>query len=188
MLLIGATNTSCSDALDLGPIDYYGSESYWKTEAHAEGYIDGIHKHLRDAAWQHTITFGELRGGHYITGTSGDGSSVYGGAIASQNFDSNNTGVTKFGDLYGRITNLNLFIARVSDADFIGTDKKNYFLGIVYGLRAFYYFDLYRIYGGVPLRLGVEVIDGELDPTKLYLPRATPAEVMAQIKSDLQNV
>jgi hypothetical protein len=187
MLLIGATNTSCSDALDLGPIDYYGSESYWKTEAHAEGYIDGIHKHLRDAAWQHTITFGELRGGHYITGTSGDGSSVSGGAIASQNFDSNNTGVTKFGDLYGRITNLNLFIARVSDADFIGTDKKNYFLGIVYGLRAFYYFDLYRIYGGVPLRLGVEVIDGELDPTKLYLPRATPAEVMAQIKSDLQK-
>lgn len=187
MLLILSTNTSCSDALDLGPIDYYGSESYWKTEAHAEGYIDGIHKHLRDAAWQHTIIFGELRGGHYITGTSGDGSSVSGGAIASQNFDANNTGVTMFGNTYGRITNLNLFIARVQDADFIGEEKKNYFLGIVHGLRAFYYFDLYRVYGGVPLRLGVEVIDGELDPTKLYLPRATPSEVMAQIKSDLQK-
>lgn len=187
MVLFITTHTSCNDSLDLAPIDYYGSGSYWKTEAHASGYIDGIHKHLRDAAFQHTITFGELRGGHYITGVSGDGSSVSGGAIASQNFDTNNTGVSKFGDLYGRITNLNLFIARVTDADYIGEEKKNYFLGIVYGLRAFYYFDLYRIYGGVPLRLGIEVVDGELDPTKLYLPRATPLDVMTHIKSDLQK-
>ncbi len=57
LFLIGAIHTSCSDALDLAPIDYYGSGSYWKTEAQATGYIDGIHKHLRDAAWQHTIIF-----------------------------------------------------------------------------------------------------------------------------------
>ncbi|HAR38333.1 MAG: hypothetical protein A2W86_07205 [Bacteroidetes bacterium GWD2_45_23] len=187
LFLIGATHTSCSDALDLSPIDYYGSGSYWKTEAHATGYIDGIHKHLRDAAWQHTIVFGELRGGHYVSGTSGDGSSVYNGSIIQQNFDANNTGVSKFGDLFGRITNCNLFIARVTDADYIPEAKKNYYLGMVYGIRAFYYFDLYRIYGGVPLRLGVEVIDGELDPTKLYMPRAKASEVMTQIKSDLQK-
>ena len=53
----GLLVTSCADKLDLSPIDYYGSGSYWKTEAQATAYIDGIHKHLRDAAWQHTITF-----------------------------------------------------------------------------------------------------------------------------------
>lgn len=63
----GLLVTSCADKLDLSPIDYYGSGSYWKTEAQATAYIDGIHKHLRDAAWQHTITFGELRGGRFIT-------------------------------------------------------------------------------------------------------------------------
>lgn len=187
MLLMGVAHTSCSDSLDLAPVDYYGSGSYWKTEAHAAGYIDGIHKHMRDAAWQHTIVFGELRGGHYISGTSGDGSSVSGGSVIEQNFDANNTGVSRFGDLYGRITNCNLFIARVTDADYIQEAKKNYFLGMVHGIRAFYYFELYRIYGGVPLRLGVEVIDGELDPTKLYMPRANASEVMAQIKDDLQK-
>lgn len=186
-LLLLTMNTSCSDLLDLSPIDYYGSGSYWKTEAHATGYIDGIHKHMRDAAWQHTITFGELRGGHYISGLSSDGSSVFNGSIIQQNFDANNTGVSKFGDLYGRITNLNLFIARVTGADYMPEAKRDYYLGMVYGIRAFYYFDLYRVYGGVPLRLGVEVIDGELDPTKLYLPRAKASEVMAQIKSDLQK-
>ncbi len=75
----------------------------------------------------------------------------------------------------------------MTDADYIPEAKKNYYLGMVYGIRAFYYFDLYRIYGGVPLRLGVEVIDGELDPTKLYMPRAKASEVMTQIKSDLQK-
>src|SRR5690554_1497640 len=114
LLTIGGVH-SCSDALDLAPIDYYGSGSYWKTEAHATGYIDGIHKHLRDVAWQHNFTFGELRGGHYTPDLSGDGSSVSGGSIIQQNFDASNTDVSKFGDLYGRITNLNLFIARVTD-------------------------------------------------------------------------
>lgn len=189
LLLIssGAFITSCSDALDLGPIDYYGSESYWKTEAHATGYIDGIHKHLRDAAWQHTITFGELRGGTYKDGISADGNAIYDGSIRLQNLDKNNTGVTGFGNTFGRITNLNLFIARVTDATYLSEEKKNYYLGQVYGLRAFYYFDLYRIYGGVPLRLTVDVIDGELDPNKLYMGRSTPKEVMTQIKSDLKK-
>lgn len=178
-------STSCSDWLELSPIDNYGSGSYWKTEAQAAGYIDGIHKHLRDATWQHTMVFGELRGGTFKDPLSADGNTISDGLIRLQNFDNVNTGVSKFGDLYGRITNLNLFIARVTDATYISEAKKNFFLGQVYGLRAFYYFDLYRVYGGVPLRLGVEVIDGELDPNKLYMARSTPKQVMEQIKSDL---
>ncbi|WP_455672784.1 RagB/SusD family nutrient uptake outer membrane protein [Phocaeicola sp.] len=183
----GMVSTSCSDMLDLAPIDYYGSGSYWQNESHASGYIDGIHKHLRDATWQHTITFGELRGGHYKDGISADGMTISGGDIRLQNLSEQNPGVSKFGDIYGRITNLNLFIARVTDATYLDEAKKNYYLGIVYGLRAFYYFDLHRLYGGVPLRLGVEVIDGELDPNKLYMGRSTPKQTMEQIKSDLKQ-
>src|SRR5690625_3279411 len=149
-ILVSVMLVSCGDLLDLAPIDYYGSGSYWKNEAHADAYIDGIHKHLRDVAWQHMIVFGELRGGTYISGVTADGSSVFDGAIISQNFDEANTGVSKFGDLYGRITNTNLLIQQLELADYISEDKRNYYFGIAYGLRAFYYFDLYRIYGGVP--------------------------------------
>lgn len=183
----GLLVTSCADKLDLSPIDYYGSGSYWKTEAQATAYIDGIHKHLRDAAWQHTITFGELRSGRFITGASSDGMGVSNGDIILQNFDETHTGVSKFGDLFGRITNLNLFIARVTDATYLSDEMKNFYLGEVYGLRAFYYFDLYRIYGGVPLRLTADVVEGVIDPNKLYMARSTPKEVMTQIKSDLNK-
>ena len=189
MLLVvsGGIMTSCSDLLDLSPIDFYGSGSYWTTEAQVTGYMDGLHKHLRDVAEQHIFTFGELRGGIYRSGNASDGNALNYGSIILQNFDRNNTGVTGFGGHYGRLANINLFIDRVSKADYIDDAKKKFYLGQAYGLRAFIYFELYRIYGGVPLRLDVEVIDGVLDPNKLYMARATPKEVMTQIKSDLNK-
>ena len=185
----GLLVTSCADKLDLSPIDYYGSGSYWKTEAQATAYIDGIHKHLRDAAWQHTITFGD-----FVVDVSSPVQVVMAWELVMviiilQNFGETHTGVSKFGDLFGRITNLNLFIARVTDATYLSDEMKNFYLGEVYGLRAFYYFDLYRIYGGVPLRLTADVVEGVIDPNKLYMARSTPKEVMTQIKkkSDLNK-
>lgn len=185
----GAICSSCADKLNLAPIDYYGSGSYWKTEAHVIGYMDGIHKHLRDAAFQHTFLWGEARGGNLIpSGTSADGMGMSYGDIKSQNFDESHTGgIKKFGDIFGRLTNINLFIARVTDATYIDEAKKGYYLGQAYGLRAFYYFDLYRTYGGVPLRLTADVVEGIIDPNLLYMERAEPQEVMAQIKKDLDK-
>ena len=83
------------------------------------------------------------------------------GDIKLQNFDEDHTGgINKFGDIFGRLTNINLFIARVTDATYMDDTKKGYYLGQAYGLRAFYYFDLYRTYGGVPLRLTADVVEG----------------------------
>lgn len=184
----GMLYTSCSDKLDLAPIDYYGSGSYWQTEAHVVGYMDGIHKHLRDATFQHTLIWGEARGGSLIsTGTSADGMGMLYGDIKLQNFDEDHTGgIKNFGDIFGRLTNINLFIARVTEATYMDDAAKGYYLGQAYGLRAFYFFDLYRTYGGVPLRLTAEVVEGVIDPNVLYMARSTPKAVMDQIKSDLE--
>lgn len=185
LAMSGIMTTSCSDLLDLSPVDYYGSGSYWNTEAQVTGYMDGLHQHLREAAEQHVFTFGEYRGGIYKSGNATDGNSLRGGNIVLQLFDKNSTGVTNFGGNYGRLANINLFIDRVTKADYVSEPRKKFYLGQAYGLRAFIYFELYRIYGGVPLRLDVEVIDGVIEPDKLYMGRSTPKEVMAQIKKDL---
>lgn len=182
-------SSSCNkDPLDLAPIDYYGSGSYWTTEAQVDGYLDGLHKNMRDQSWTHTITLGELRGGIYFNGAGADGTTTSDGIIIDHKLTADQPGISKFGDYYGRLTNVNLFIDRVEKAEYIKTaGKKNFYLGIAYGLRAFYYFDLYRTYGGVPLRLDVAVIDGETDPQKLYMERAKPSQVMTQIKADLKK-
>lgn len=121
--------TSCGDLLDLAPIDNYGSGNFWKTEAQVSAYVDGLHDALRAKAGQHVITFGELRGGHYKDGVSADGLTISNGAIILQNLSRETPGVSKFGDIYGCITNINLFIAHVTDAAFMPENKKNYYLG-----------------------------------------------------------
>lgn len=181
------TLVSCNDWLTLGPIDYYGSESYWKTEANFDSYIDGMHKNMRDQAWTHTIIAGEIRGGTHIDGTSSDGSSVDYADMIMQNFDADHTGLSNFGGYYGPITNVNLFIARLKETDVVPDEKKALYLGMAYGLRAFYYFDLYRLYGGVPMRLTADVVEGELDPLKLYMARSNASVVIGQIKSDIEE-
>jgi SusD family. len=180
--------TSCNEYLNLSPIDYYGSQNYWKSEAHFDAYIDGLHKNMRDVAFQHSIVFGELRGGLYTkANASVENTQMQYGVLRLQNLSQDNPVVSNFGNIYGRITNLNLFIKNTTETKFLSEEKRNNYLAIAHGLRAFYYFDLYRVYGGVPLRLGIEVIEGNINPTELYLERAQPSAVMAQIKDDLKK-
>lgn len=181
--------TSCkNDLLDLGPIDYYGSQSYWKNESHVKSYVVGLHKNMRDVSWTHMIVFGELRGGGVSDADATiDGSAINYGNILKQNFDEVNTGVSNYADYYGKITNCNLFIKKVNEASFLNDEQKAYYLGIGHGLRAFYFFDLYRVFGSVPLRLGTEVIDGVLDVVALRKKPSPADSVVLQIKDDLQK-
>ena len=185
MAIMGLSFASCS--LDLSPVDYYGSSNYWSNKEQVTAYVDGMAKNMRDASFNHTILFGEMRGGQHIVGTCADGSSSDYGELCLQNLSVENYGVANFGNYYGYLANVNLFIDRVEKATFLSDADKAYYLGIGYGMRAFYYFDLYRIYGSCPLRLTPDVIDGELDVTKLYMTRNKGSEVLAQIKSDIQK-
>jgi len=189
LLFVAGMSVSCSDTLNLEPIDYYGSESYWKNEAHVKSYVIGMHKNMRDVSWNHMIVFGEMRGGGVAnSGATIDGSAINYGDLVNQNMTATNMGgVTGFGGYYGKITNCNLFIKKVTEAEFLTDEMKSYYLGIGYGLRAFYFFDLYRVYGKVPLRTGIEVIEGIIDPEALYMERAECSEVVKQIKADLDN-
>lgn len=184
--LLSVSLSSCkSDPLDLAPIDHYSSGNYWRTPEQARAYIIGIHKHLRDKDWQHMMTFGELPGGSFKNAsTSSDAITLAAGNIRLHNLDEEHT-IGKFGDLFGRITNLNLFIARVDNCG-LPEAEKNYYLAQVYGIRAFYYFELHRVWGGVPIRLDVAVVDGERDPNKLYEDRKSPKAVLDQVSADLE--
>ena len=130
--------TSCGDLLESRP-----DRQLWKrqisgrTEARSVHMWMGLHDALRAKAGQHVITFGELRGGHYKDGVSADGLTISNGAIILQNLSRETPGVSKFGDIYGCITNINLFIAHVTDAAFMPENKKNYYLGQAYVFAPF---------------------------------------------------
>lgn len=185
-LVITACMYSSCDSLDLKPLDNYGSTSYWTKPENIIAYMDGLHQHLREKEFQHTVTFGETRGGTNLIGNCVDGTSINDEALKTQALSEVSTGVSKFGELYGLLANVNIFLQKTKEASYMAESEKAFYLGQAHGLRAFYYFDLYRIYGTVPLRLDPNpVVNGNFNPEELYMGRSSSKEVMDQIKSDL---
>lgn len=188
VLVIASCMYSSCDSLDLKPLDNYGSTNYWTKPEHIVGYMDGLHKNLRDKSFQHTMTFGEVRGGTSLVGNAVDGTSIDSEALKTQALSQVSTGVNKFGELYGLLANINIFLQKTKEATYMTDTEKAFYLGQAYGLRAFHYFDLYRLYGTVPLRLDPNfVVNGNFNPEELYLGRASGTAVMTQIKSDLEE-
>lgn len=184
---VGMGAASCGDLLNLTPEDYYSGNTYWKDEAHVKSYVHTLHYDMRSVSSTHMLTFGELRGGGYrIDGQSVDGNATSAQDIVKNSLTQEKPGVSKYGDYYGKIVNVNLFIEKVQAADYLSDQQKAYYLGVGYGLRAFYYFDLYRAYGWVVLRKDAAVIGGNYDPVSLKEPQSSPKVVMDFIKADLK--
>jgi hypothetical protein len=181
--------TSCKDTLDLAPIDYYGSSNFWKTLPQVEAYVNGIHLDLRSTNFTRQFLLGEARGGLQKTGTSSQGVSLYDDPIKGNTLSGDVTGLSSWAGLYGNIFDCNLVIQTVEGSEIHKNNKEkvDILLGETYGIRALYYFTLYRTYGGVPMVRRVKVLDGQVSPTDLYTGRATPKVVMDSIKSDIQK-
>lgn len=187
-ILLIVTFSACQK-LDLAPEDYFASESFWKTPAQVDGAMIGLHNQLR--GFQFTIfTLGELRGGTLRDGTSFTGTaSLNSAAIIRQDIRESSPGISGWAGFYGPIFQVNNFIYQVEKADYLSANDKAYYLGQAYGLRAYYYFHLYRTYGRVPLALEPKVITNTpATSQEAYLPRAkTEKETLDFIKGDVNK-
>ncbi len=77
---------------------------------------------------------------------------------------------------YTYIRELNLFLERIEDAT-INEDLKVTYAAEARYLRALYYFELTKLYGGVPLILESQTYDYSGDPSYLQVPRSSEAEM-----------
>jgi hypothetical protein len=85
---------------------------------------------------------------------------------------------SKYNECYVGIARANTIIDRIAKVDFAEAAKNN-IIGQAKFLRALFYFELVRYFGGVPLYLS-EVSNAE----GAYLPRSSVAEVYAVIEKD----
>lgn len=177
------------DSLDLAPEDYYASGNFWKTEAQVDGFLLGLHADLRTTYGGMMFTLGEARGGTQRLGTSSQNTSIDMSTPVKNNaFTKDLTGISNWMGLYNNILQVNLLIQELTDGtDFLSQDQKNYYLAQAYGLRAFYYFYLYRTFGGVPLITQVKVMSGRVVAQDLYTARATAKATLDFIKEDVNN-
>lgn len=187
VLFVSSILYSSCNALDMAPEDYYGSGNFWNNEAQVKGYLLGMHAQLRD---NYTMFFylGEARGGTQRTGTSSEDTSLDNERIKTNLLDKDNTGINNWNGLYNPLMNVNHFIQKVeTECPFLSEASRKSYLAPAYGIRALYYFMLYRTYGGVPLVTTVELLNGKVSADKFYIPRATPEETLALVKSDINK-
>ncbi|WPP50776.1 RagB/SusD family nutrient uptake outer membrane protein [Catalinimonas niigatensis] len=77
---------------------------------------------------------------------------------------------------YAYIRELNLFLERIEEST-ISEDLKAAYAAEARFLRALYYFELAKLYGGVPIVLESQTYDFSGDPSYLQVPRSTEAEI-----------
>lgn len=87
---------------------------------------------------------------------------------------------------YGKIRAINMYLAALRQGGIQPQSKKR-LQGQGYFFRAYRYFDLVRVYGGVPLVLSPLQAVGVEAREAAYLPRNTTAETFRQIVSDLDS-
>lgn len=185
LAMIALAFSSCRKTLELAPEDYFSDGNFWQNESQVTNFMVGLHKQFRDNQFQF-IRLGEMRGGGF-SNIDRQNTSLNELPIIEQRIDENSTGVGSWAGFYNPILQINLFIQKVEGIGFLAEDKKNYLLGQAYAMRAYYYFHLLRTYGGVPLRLEPEVLNGNIDPVSLRKARSTEAEVLAAIKNDINK-
>jgi hypothetical protein len=183
--------SSCSKKLDLLPISSISDANYWKTADQFDAFVSGLHARFRG----HTSNFqalGEMRSD--IFGTE-PGFPNYPGTFTGeatqgverlwlQNLDLDNSGVSGFGGFYSNIVQINLLIEKLNTTSVITTANKNYYLGIAYGMRAFYYFQLTRTWGDVVIQ--TEPVT-TIDVANLAKAASPAADVMTLIKADIDK-
>jgi len=178
---------SC-DLLDLAPEDYYGSGNFWNTAAQVDGYMLGLHNLLRNDH-QSFYLLGEARGGTTGIGNTAIGTTnINSSPIKDNALTKDATGISGWQGYYARIMQVNIFISEVENGcTFLSDNDRNYYLGQAYGIRAFYYFMLYRTFGGVPVISTVKVLEGVTHASGLYTPRSTPKQTLDFIKDDINK-
>ena len=169
MSLIG---TSCSDFLESIPHDALSPSTTWQTEADAEKFLIGCYDGWADESgilyWDCGSDFGFNYHIHEGWRNIGNGSMTASNQVA---------GYYSF----SMIRRCNDFLTNIANIEFAEESKKNNMIGQVKTIRAYQYFLMNWIYGGVPIIESYETAE------EAQVPRNSEEEVKNFIYNELDE-
>lgn len=171
--------SACNKFLETEPEDFSTPENFFNTEADLKLALNGVYNRLID-------NFGRLYSRGLFTFMSISDEFFYKNItinnIRVMEFDAGNLEVGRFWETaYMGIDRANLLLENINKPTMDET-RRNVIKGEALFLRGYFYFLLVDNFGGVPLKL--TATKSPLDP---HLPRASVAEVYAQIVKDMQE-
>lgn len=169
--------SGCKSFLDEEPKDFLSPSNYYQTESEASAALIAVYSGLQSIYSQNFYFLGDMPSEQTNQGT---GTNVDRININNFQFEAENGITTAFwNDSYDNINRANAIIERVPNID-MGAGKKDQIVAEARFLRALNYFNLVRVFGGVPLRL-TETVQLQ----DLSMPRSSAEEVYATIIADL---
>lgn len=186
LLIIGALiflGSGCSKFLDESDPSNLTVENYFKNAGHAQSAVNAIYQSLNDVIRSNGYGGGPWLMLEFQTGLANTelGQAPDSRIIRDLTNTSDNTyGQTHWQQSYRGIANANVAIAKIPGINMDET-VKNKLLGEARFLRAYYYYNLVRIFGNIPL-ITVQV---DLASPLLRATQAPVEDVYALIVSDL---
>ena len=181
LLLAMFVIVSCSDVVNKTPLGQQTSENFFQNEQHAIQATNASYQKLRD--WNiHVFSFLGLT--DMISDDATKGSTPTDAAqlleLENLTFDAGSGDVNIWWEgNYQGIYRTNIAIKNIPGID-MNTGLRERLVGENHFLRAYYYFNLVRGYGGVPL------ITSPLSPDEYDQERATADAIYTQVLSDLE--
>jgi len=180
--------TSCSDDLDLSNPDGYDANNFWRTEANFTGNLVALMNQWRGFDQNTMLYLGEFRTDYYWPYSGTDGSGLRNTHWPLNTIDYTTPGISNFGGYYGMISNCNTFLYYDEQrGDVMAENTREYLRGMIYGMRAYCFFQIHKLYGSGPLRTKPDVLLGNYDEVALQMARCTAEEMLTQIKSDINE-
>ncbi len=164
---------SCSEYLEQEAATVYDPQSVFANEESVEVAVNGMYSALSDPGYYGSSMHALLNPHSGMMYSS----QVANADAVSLSCGTNNTWLIRlWPQMFKTVDVANNIIVNVQDTQLA---NKDFALGQAYLIRAITYFDLVRLFGGVPLR------NTPVTSETLYLPRASKADVYAQIIADL---
>ncbi|MCZ4223262.1 RagB/SusD family nutrient uptake outer membrane protein [Pedobacter rhodius] len=186
-LLLGVSISGCKkDYLERTPSDFIPEADVFANVVNAEKFLNnaynslpGIFKQGADNNWMLSSGTDESE---QIWDNGLDANYFNTGSVNAQNFPMQQY----WFNFYNSIRRINKFLNNydIIPEDSNDANRKKRMLGEAYSLRAYYYFELYRMWGGVP------ILTQALDPSDtegVLVSRNSIDEVIAFIKSDVEK-
>lgn len=181
---LGLGTSSCSDFLEEDARGQQNLDNYFQSEADAEAFLTGCYNALTQHGWWQIENFwimSDMCTDDFWMGNTTQAPIDYISLAHYQGVGQNNGAISNFWQYrYKGILRCNIAIERIPQANIQDEDKKARFIAEAKFLRAFYYFELVKNFGGVPL------IDGFLLPEEIQgITRSSEADIYKFIETDL---
>jgi len=186
LIVVFAGMSSCSDFLDKEPQGNPDKDNYYRTTYQLQEALNAVYDILQSNNYNNCEwIFGEATADDVIGNDESTTNQI--SQLVNFNFNTSNNWIRdRYSINYKGISRANQVIANAYKVQLASEDINCYvtireILGQAKFLRALFYFNLVKTYGGVPIRPEVE------DINKLSIARSTKEEVYAYIEKDLRE-